>query len=252
MRIDERNIKKQNHMRVQVIMIYNPKTIIGLYVGSGLIYLHIFLAAISLVLLPVTATNHFRSSRQLLFLSPNSKVQWVFGLGIPENVDSKSISFGLSMKLNYYRLPRNASDIAYPFAEVKEKRFAGNHGEDDEYGAKDMQRGNRWDFYAGLEHFMERLLGEDQLGMECLLRSICEAAARPLFSNSHGGLTAELLQSILTPSLTSLKGTDEDGSYVTSAYLDAEKIGKSGENCFHAFPSCSINLLDLMSTSIAL
>ncbi|KAG8226979.1 hypothetical protein J437_LFUL000284 [Ladona fulva] len=64
--------------------------------------------------------------RQLLFPTPSSKVQWVIAIGIPATVDNKKLGFGLSLKLNYYTLPLNASDVVYPYIDIKNKRESGD------------------------------------------------------------------------------------------------------------------------------
>ncbi|XP_065363853.1 uncharacterized protein LOC135957106 isoform X2 [Calliphora vicina] len=96
----------------------------------------------------------------------------------------------------------------------------------------------RWIVYKA----METILNKSALnGHVCMLRSICEHAAIPL--NYEGGLLAEILHIILTPSTS----RDEATKPNHKDYLRAEILGRSGEDCEKAFYQCTKSPMEIIS-----
>ncbi|KAM7347869.1 uncharacterized protein ACRADG_007354 isoform 2-T2 [Cochliomyia hominivorax] len=101
-----------------------------------------------------------------------------------------------------------------------------------------------WSLYRWLVYkAMETILNKSSLsGRACMLRSICEHAAIPL--NHEGGLLAEILHIILTPSAS----RDEVIKPSHKDYLRAEIMGRSGEDCKIAFRECTKSPMAIIST----
>ncbi|KAI8117102.1 hypothetical protein FF38_14542 [Lucilia cuprina] len=96
----------------------------------------------------------------------------------------------------------------------------------------------RWIVYKA----METILNKSALnGHACMLRSICEHAAIPL--NYEGGLLAEILHIILTPSTS----RDDPSKPNHKDYLRAEVLGRSGEDCERVYNQCTKSPMEIIS-----
>ncbi|XP_069694380.1 uncharacterized protein [Periplaneta americana] len=73
-------------------------------------------------------------------------------------------------------------------------------------------------------------------GRECLLKCICETSNTPLHNKT--GLLGDLLRILFTPS----SSLDEE---LSPAFQVAEERGRNHEACDHAYPNCSIGLMDI-------
>ncbi|XP_019556337.2 uncharacterized protein LOC109425546 [Aedes albopictus] len=97
---------------------------------------------------------------------------------------------------------------------------------------------SRWTTYKALEQ-IGAVYGAG--GRECVLRSICEAASA-VFTHT-GGIFAELLHIVFTPSTTTESMSDNsDGEYYR-----AEQLGRDGAPCHLVFHECGISLLDIFT-----
>ncbi|ETN58821.1 hypothetical protein AND_009591 [Anopheles darlingi] len=97
---------------------------------------------------------------------------------------------------------------------------------------------SRWTSYKAMEK-----LGENYglAGRPCVLRSVCEAAAAQ-FTHT-GGIFAELLHIVFTPSSTS----EPVSEHRDNEYFRAEQLGRSGAPCERLFPECVHSLLDIFT-----
>ncbi|XP_066142130.1 uncharacterized protein [Euwallacea fornicatus] len=154
-----------------------------------------------------------RQKRWLVWKPGTNWVSVIFGIGIPVNLQSQSITLGMVMKA-FYRLPNNSSYYTHPSIDIYRKK----------------RSPTRWQMYEIFEKYLERNKYPD--GKACLLKSICEVAAFPLEERSS--LTAEIFQSILTPSSTD----DEIEDQSHNVYHAAEKLGKEIKDCSRIFPEC--------------
>ncbi|XP_035775167.1 uncharacterized protein LOC118457586 [Anopheles albimanus] len=97
---------------------------------------------------------------------------------------------------------------------------------------------SRWSVYRAIETLSE---GYGLGGRPCMLRTICEAADAQ-FTHT-GGVFAELLHIILSPSSTNESTSD----HRDNEYFRAEHLGRSGAPCATIFRECSTSLLDMFS-----
>lgn len=104
-------------------------------------------------------------------------VKLVVGIGIPMEIQDHSITIGTAAKA-YYLLPTNASEYTHPSIDYARKK----------------RSATRWIIYSLIENFFEKS-GHGN-GKACLLRSICEAAAKPFDKKS--GILAEIVHAVLT------------------------------------------------------
>ncbi|XP_069694346.1 uncharacterized protein [Periplaneta americana] len=125
-----------------------------------------------------------------------------------------------------YHVPEDAQDFIYPFDLEGRNRTS---RELDRTGA-----------YRLLEDTFNRF-GFD--GMECILRTICEAAQTPLYKNEYNGLLGELLHILFVPS----SSLDEN---LPPSFNIAERRGEDGKNCRVAYSKCSFGLIDSITTSL--
>ncbi|XP_062555850.1 uncharacterized protein LOC134220760 [Armigeres subalbatus] len=112
-----------------------------------------------------------------------------------------------------------------------------NLGEDFENEGYNTEQ-SRWTTYKALEQ-IGAIYGAG--GRECVLRSICEAASAE-FTHT-GGVFAELLHIIFTPSTT----TEVLSDHNDNEYYRAELIGKDGAPCHLVFPECRFSILDIFT-----
>ncbi|XP_062556969.1 uncharacterized protein LOC134221805 [Armigeres subalbatus] len=97
---------------------------------------------------------------------------------------------------------------------------------------------SRWMTYKSLEHIGQQY---GSGGRECVLRSICEAASAQ-FTHT-GGVFAELLHIVFTPSTTS----EPLSEHSDNEYLRAEQLGKEGAPCHIVFHECQNSILDVFT-----
>ncbi|XP_058792646.1 uncharacterized protein LOC131665065 [Phymastichus coffea] len=165
-----------------------------------------------------------------------TKVQFIFGLGIPMEVDVSTI-VGYVIKCNY-DLPYNASYLAEPYA--RHARWSYD-GADSSAGPVDSPAGIQ---RAGIYQMIEAAIssGSQFEGKPCLLRAICEAAATP-FDSRRSSVFAGLLHILLTPSSTA--------EPIDQQYLAAERTGGraggGGGECARAFAECRASFLEYFS-----
>nr|XP_019556339.2 uncharacterized protein LOC109425548 [Aedes albopictus] len=98
--------------------------------------------------------------------------------------------------------------------------------------------GSRWMTYKSLEH-IGQVYGSG--GRECVLRSICEAASAQ-FTHT-GGVFAELLHIIFTPSTTA----EPLSEHSDNEYYRAEQLGREGAPCQLVFHECRNSILDVFT-----
>ncbi|EFN88507.1 hypothetical protein EAI_03136 [Harpegnathos saltator] len=184
-----------------------------------------------------------RDKRYLVYPRPGetyakSRVQLIFGLGIPMEVDVSMI-IGYVFKFNY-ALPHNASYLTDPYVRYDRSingpvQPDGNDASSPP-GAKDEAALiSRWEYYEILESIFEPM----RSGKACLLKSICEAAAVP-FGRSRS-LTAQLVHAFLTPSTTS----EPFRHAFDQEYRAAEVAGRRDRgSCERLFTECPESLLE--------
>ncbi|XP_028134621.1 uncharacterized protein LOC114329643 [Diabrotica virgifera virgifera] len=169
-------------------------------------------------------SQHFQSRQKRALIWGDAGINWVqfiFGLGLPIEVERHAITLGSVFKA-FYLLPTNASSYTEPAIGVVAKRST-----------------SRWTFYEILENMIARYNDGD--GKSCILKYICEVSHSPIEERS--GLLAEIVTAILKPSST----TDELHYPTNMDYFSAEKLGKRQENCDYHYPGCNLNFLQQFS-----
>ncbi|XP_018575983.1 uncharacterized protein LOC108914620 [Anoplophora glabripennis] len=159
-----------------------------------------------------------RQKRWLIWNEGTNWVQFIFGVGIPLEVNNQAITIGTVMKA-FYLLPTNSSSYTSPSINYERKK----------------RSESRWFLYDVLENYLSRYKSLD--GKACLLKTICEVSQIPFDEKS--GILAEVLHAVLTPSSTE----DVSENDTDSEYHAAEKLGKEVANCNSVFPECGTNLL---------
>ncbi|XP_019541312.3 uncharacterized protein LOC109412123 [Aedes albopictus] len=97
---------------------------------------------------------------------------------------------------------------------------------------------SRWMTYKSLEYIGQQY---GSGGRECVLRSICEAASAE-FTHT-GGVFAELLHIVFTPSSTS----EPPSEHSDNEYYRAEQLGREGAPCHLLFHECQNSILDVFT-----
>ncbi|TMW47585.1 hypothetical protein DOY81_007330 [Sarcophaga bullata] len=222
---------------------------------------------------------HRLQSRSLLFPpTAPTRVQFIGGIGIPvEDLSFESVTSGYVLKAEYF-LPERADEFRQKLKPQTIHRRSVNETltfivTDDDFRDQPsvsqssnltkeenhavyrqyikQQEGNAWknqQKYGACYRWIvykaiEMILNKSSLnGKACMLRSICEHAAVPL--NYEGGLLAEIIHIVLTPS----SSRDDDVKPNHNSYLRAEILGRSGENCEKAFSRCSKSPLEIISS----
>ncbi|KAJ8979147.1 hypothetical protein NQ317_016767 [Molorchus minor] len=91
-----------------------------------------------------------------------------------------------------------------------------------------------------VETYLER---HNYDGKACLLKSICHASNSPF--DEDGGILAEIVQAVLTPSATNeISGNNLE-------YHEAEKLGKDVESCDNLFPDCQKDAFQQFSSFLS-
>ncbi|CAG9858044.1 unnamed protein product [Phyllotreta striolata] len=151
-----------------------------------------------------------------------SWVQFIFGLGLPVEVEKNAITMGYVFKA-FYTLPTNASDYLSPSIDIQRNKRATS----------------RWMFYEVLESLLARFNNGD--GKSCLLKIICEVAESPF--EHKAGILSEIVTAVLKPSIT-----DEEFHHPTNMdYHAAEQLGTTEGNCDSYYPECKMNILEQYS-----
>ncbi|XP_051156489.1 uncharacterized protein LOC127278706 [Leptopilina boulardi] len=191
-------------------------------------------------------SHNLRTKRYFVYPPPGNltvtKVQLIFGLGLPMEVDVSTI-IGYVMKCNY-ALPSNASYLTNPYIRYARsmkyggkvlKNFSSSLNEKDrDQSSISVKSMTRYEIYR----FFESAIDTFQSGKACILRAICESAGTSL--NKNSGLFAQLLHTFLTPSSTIEKF---ENSY-DQEYHAAEIIGKKEPNkCEYLFHECENDIL---------
>ncbi|XP_056633361.1 uncharacterized protein LOC130442965 [Diorhabda sublineata] len=184
----------------------------------------LFLSLVESKLLDTSKYFQSRQKRAIIWSDAGiSWVQFIFGLGLPLEVEHHAITLGTVFKA-FYELPTNASVYTQPSLPVL---------------GRSKRSTSRWVLYEVLEHMIARYNNGD--GKSCILKNICELAHSPLEQRS--GLLAEIVTAILKPSLT-----EEEFLYPSNMdYVSAEKIGKTAGHCNYHYPNCKLNLLEQYS-----
>ncbi|XP_033231737.1 uncharacterized protein LOC117182742 [Belonocnema kinseyi] len=186
-----------------------------------------------------------RTKRYLVF-SPTSdlaitKVQLIFGLGLPMEVDVSTI-IGYVMKCNY-ALPSNTSYLTNPYirharsmkydGKILENFPSASHEKDRNAVAGETM--TRYEIYKMVESIIDTF----QSGKACLLKAICESAGTSL--SGEADIFAQILHAFLTPSTTFENYKDS----TDQEYHAAEIIGRKESNqCTNLFPECENSILD--------
>ncbi|CAH1113418.1 unnamed protein product [Psylliodes chrysocephalus] len=164
-----------------------------------------------------------RQKRALIWSDAGTNwVQFIFGLGLPIDVERHAITMGTVFKA-FYTLPTNASAYLAPNIDYTRRK----------------RSTSRWLLYESLESLMARYNNGD--GKSCILRTICEVAHSPI--EQKAGLLSEIVAAILKPSTT-----NEEFHHPTNMdYHSAEKLGKTEGNCDYFYPGCKLNILEQYS-----
>lgn len=112
-----------------------------------------------------------------MFLNNDKKFQIYLAIALPVDLPSYEISLSYNFEANYL-LPTNATELALgpQYTEIRK--------------ARDITRKR---VYSLIE---DRLESEGLIGQACLLRTICETSASPIFG--HNGLVGDLIHIIFT------------------------------------------------------
>ncbi|KAG5861200.1 hypothetical protein JTB14_019035 [Gonioctena quinquepunctata] len=175
-------------------------------------------------------TSRHVLSRQKRWLVWNDKgtnwVQFIFGLGLPIEVQNNAVTIGTVMKA-FYLLPTNSSIYTHPSSVIYERK---------------KRSTSRWMLYEILERFLARYNNGD--GKSCLLKSICEVSHSPVEEST--GILAEIVSAVLRPSATQ----EEFQNPSNMDYISAEKLGEEVGNCDLLYPECKQSILDQFSRFI--
>ncbi|XP_029155491.1 uncharacterized protein LOC114928447 isoform X2 [Nylanderia fulva] len=140
----------------------------------------------------------------------------LFALGIPIDIPDKSIAMAFYFEANY-GLPYEWNSSYFYEADYYAKRSL-----------------SRQLVYRMLMNKMESL---GYSGLDCLLRTICEAGR---YSLSENGVLGDILQIVLTPSTSRSENLPDE-------IIEAEHE----QHCDQRYKKCSVNPLDLISHYIS-
>ncbi|KAJ8950574.1 hypothetical protein NQ318_015707 [Aromia moschata] len=158
----------------------------------------------------------------ITFINTSHHFQLVLGFGTPVKLGSKqSMAVGWNFQFQYPEATNITQLQVYPpvvSSRAREKR--------------EMQESDRSLFYMAVEGILDR---EGINGRECILRSICENAADSTFHEANG-LYGHLLHIALTPTY----GDGEIDEGLDPAYLEAQKAGQYGVECYTLYPNCNL------------
>ncbi|XP_001359131.4 uncharacterized protein [Drosophila pseudoobscura] len=97
------------------------------------------------------------------------------------------------------------------------------------------------ELYVGLEHMLENY----GYHRSCLLRSVCELSLHPFAEDHIYGLVTQVITFLLTPSQHEGFGVGEQ--LYRDIYERAEQIGFLGGDCQSAYPSCEMDIVNLVT-----
>ncbi|XP_043462686.1 uncharacterized protein LOC122498817 isoform X2 [Leptopilina heterotoma] len=148
------------------------------------------------------SSHNLRTKRFFVYPPPGSftptKVQLIFGLGLPMEVDVSTI-IGYVMKCNYV-LPFNASYLMNPYIRYSRsikygEKILKNSSSFNEKG-RNQPSMTRYEIYRFIQSAF-------QSGKVCLLRAICESAGTNF--NKYSGVLSQLLHIFFTMKLLLIK-----------------------------------------------
>ncbi|XP_023305873.2 uncharacterized protein LOC111687650 [Lucilia cuprina] len=193
----------------------------------------------------ICTSKLLRNKRFLIFpRQAPTRHQFIGGIGIPVDLTYESLTIGYVLKAEFW-LPFNETvfrENPY-FPEYKNDKLYNNvkiQQDPNFVNARSFKREVkksklRWDIYDIIIH---RLNGLGYKGQECLLRAICEANALQFMR--HFDVYGELLHIFFSPSTSSdLKSAESQN------FLQAEKLGRSGDSC--SIYDCNLSILDIFS-----
>ncbi|KAI4459033.1 hypothetical protein MML48_6g00000461 [Holotrichia oblita] len=193
---------------------------------------YIFLMVLPIVITTTNVTLH-RSKRWLVYPF-GGQVKVVVGISWPVRLGSKQeMSCSLNLQFQFPQA-QNITQL-HQFPPIISRSTRDKREEENRMSDRMMA-------YIGVEEILNRY-GMD--GHNCLLRNICENA---MYSVNHevNGIYGKLLHIFLSPDY----GDGEVDEDLDVAYVDAQKAGYYGVDCFSLYPGCPYGgaVLDLIST----
>ncbi|XP_014471279.1 PREDICTED: uncharacterized protein LOC106742634 [Dinoponera quadriceps] len=140
-------------------------------------------------------------------------LQILFAVAIPVDIPGKSIAVSLYFEANY-GLPWEASQF-----------YGENY-----YAKRNLDR------RLVYEASVQKLESLGYPGLDCLLRTICEAAKYPL---SENGVLGDILQIVFTPSSSRNENLPDE-------IVEAERE----QHCDRRYKKCPVNPFDLVSSHV--
>ncbi|KAK6631286.1 hypothetical protein RUM44_005812 [Polyplax serrata] len=161
------------------------------------------------------------TSRQKRNIFPSGSAMGIYlALALPIDLPQYELSMSFNYEANY-NLPTNVTELAVGpyYTEIRKSRSI-----------------TRKHVYSYIE---EQMRSQGLLGRACLLRTICETQASPIFD--HNGIVGDLIHILFTPSST----RSED---ISLEYQNAEEAGLTGDNdCANLYTECPINIYDFIT-----
>ncbi|XP_063705249.1 uncharacterized protein LOC134834479 [Culicoides brevitarsis] len=216
---------------------------------------------LTFILILASANAVSREKRFLLFPRANpTRIQFVFGVGIPLDLPQISVISGYVLRGNYY-LPWDIQQFVPMFLKnetiladeiwtrlnrtdfLRRKREA-NYIEKSQNEIIPAQKNyeipfnSRWTFYDIIIGAIEN---QGYVGKSCLLRAICEAATVKF--THYSGIIGELLHVLLSPSTSN----DKILKHEHHEYYFAEDAGLKSKPCHLLFKDCTTSILEFFT-----
>ncbi|KAH8294179.1 hypothetical protein KR054_009221 [Drosophila jambulina] len=198
--------------------------------------------------------------RGLLLYPASTVLQLTSSISIPLDLPTRTkvfVDLGFQMNYNlpytvsaFYNAPIWADELAR-----RGKRHLKDNGLEAIQHQQQQQRKNQLeledgmypgDFTAGqLYSGLENMLETYGFHRTCLLRSVCELALHPFAQDHYYGMVTQVITFLLTPSQH--EGFAEDEEHYRKQYERAEQIGFFGGQCHLSYPSCEIDIINLVT-----